>query len=70
MMGVMRGYFQGMGTMLPTAVSQIIEQVVNAIVSLMAASYLIKGGDRDSKEPGRMNCMVRHMPRPAERWGR
>ena len=32
-----RGYFQGMGTMLPTAISQIIEQVFNAAVSLLAA---------------------------------
>jgi len=37
-MGVIRGYFQGMGTMIPTAVSQIIEQLVNAIVSILAAS--------------------------------
>lgn len=37
-MGVIRGYFQGMGTMIPTAVSQIIEQLVNAVVSILAAS--------------------------------
>ena len=37
-MGVLRGYFQGMGTMLPTAASQIIEQIVNAIVSVIGAS--------------------------------
>ena len=36
-MAVIRGYFQGMGTMLPTAISQIIEQVFNAAVSLLAA---------------------------------
>ena len=48
-MGVIRGYFQGMGTMLPTAVSQIIEQIVNAIVSLMAASYLLKVGTAIAK---------------------
>ena len=43
-MGVLRGYFQGMGTMMPTAISQIIEQIVNAIVSIAAASYLFQYG--------------------------
>ncbi len=43
-LGVVRGYFQGIGTMIPTAVSQIIEQIVNAIVSVVAASYLFKVG--------------------------
>ena len=43
-MGVLRGYFQGMGTMMPTAVSQIIEQIVNAVVSIAAASYLFQYG--------------------------
>ena len=28
-MAVLRGYFQGLGTMVPTAVSQIIEQIIN-----------------------------------------
>lgn len=37
-MGVIRGYFQGLGNMIPTSLSQIIEQVVNAVVSI-AASY-------------------------------
>ena len=39
-LGVLRGYFQGMGTMVPTAFSNIIEQIVNAIVSLVAAKSL------------------------------
>ncbi len=43
-LGVLRGYFQGMGTMMPTAVSQIIEQIVNAVVSIGAASYLFRYG--------------------------
>ena len=30
-LGVLRGYFQGTGTMVPTAVSQILEQIVNAV---------------------------------------
>lgn len=39
-MGVIRGYFQGYGSMIPTSLSQIIEQVVNAVVSI-GASYLL-----------------------------
>lgn len=41
-MGVLRGFFQGKNTMIPTAVSQVLEQVVNAVVSLAAAYYLIR----------------------------
>ena len=37
-MGVIRGYFQGQGNMIPTSVSQIIEQIVHAAVSI-GASY-------------------------------
>lgn len=37
-LGVLRGFFQGLGTMVPTAVSNIIEQIVNAAVSLIAAT--------------------------------
>jgi len=41
-MGVLRGFFQGKNTMLPTSISQILEQIVNAIVSLAAAySYMM-----------------------------
>lgn len=39
-LGVLRGYFQGHSTMVPTALSQIVEQIVNAVVSLLAASTL------------------------------
>ena len=45
-MGVLRGYFQGMGTMVPTAVSQILEQIVNAVVSIIGASYLLEMGKK------------------------
>lgn len=40
-LGVMRGLFQGKGTMVPTALSQIFEQIVNAIVSVAAAYYFM-----------------------------
>lgn len=39
-LGVMRGYYQGQSTMVPTALSQILEQIVNAIVSVGAAWWL------------------------------
>ncbi len=41
-MSVFRGYFQGMNTMIPTAISQIIEQVFNAFFSVYLA-YLFLG---------------------------
>ena len=43
-MGCMRGYFQGLGTMVPTAVSQIVEQIINAAVSIGAAYVLFHYG--------------------------
>lgn len=43
-LGVLRGYFQGHSTMIPTAVSQVFEQVVNAVVSIVAASMLFDVG--------------------------
>ncbi|WP_167956390.1 putative polysaccharide biosynthesis protein [Anaerosporobacter faecicola] len=35
--GSLRGYFQGKNTMLPTSASQLLEQIVNAFVSVYAA---------------------------------
>lgn len=45
-LGVIRGYFQGLGTMIPTATSQIIEQIINAVVAIAAASYLFAYGQK------------------------
>jgi len=45
-MGVIRGLFQGLGTMMPTAFSQIIEQLINAFVSVGAAYFLFKYGTK------------------------
>ena len=45
-LGVLRGFFQGLGKMLPSAVSQIIEQIVNAIVSIWAAYVLFQYGTK------------------------
>ena len=49
-LGVLRGYFQAHSTMIPTSISQIIEQVLNAIVSIGAALlfiWLFARGDED-----------------------
>lgn len=43
-MGVMRGFFQGNGSMVPTATSQLVEQIINAIVSVIAAKFLFDYG--------------------------
>ncbi len=42
--GTFRGYFQGFGSMEPTAVSQVIEQIVNAVVSVVCAGILFRYG--------------------------
>lgn len=49
-MGVIRGYFQGHGTMVPTSVSQVIEQIVTAIVSI-TASYLFMNWYAENANP-------------------
>ena len=46
LMGCVRGYFQGLGSMVPTAVSQIVEQVANAAVSIGAAWALFRYGTK------------------------
>lgn len=43
-MAVMRGYFQGMSNMAPSGISQVIEQVVNAIFSVVLAYLFIGRG--------------------------
>ena len=41
-LGVLRGYFQAHGTMVPTSFSQILEQILNAVVSILAAFLLMR----------------------------
>lgn len=50
--GVFRGFYQGHGSMVPTAVSQVIEQIVNAVVSVAAAGILFNYGASIVKEKG------------------
>lgn len=47
-LGVFRGYFQAHNTMMPTSISQIAEQIMNAIVSVLAGYLLIKGFASDN----------------------
>ncbi len=42
LLGVLRGYFQAYGSMLHTSISQILEQILNAVVSILAAYLLMK----------------------------
>ncbi len=49
LLGVFRGYFQGHGNMVPTAISQVLEQIVNAIASIAAtlAAFKIHSGSEN-----------------------
>ncbi len=47
-LGVLRGYFQAHRTMVPTSISQLVEQIFNAIVSIGGALVLTRmAGDED-----------------------
>lgn len=46
----LRGYFQGLGTMIPTAVSQILEQIVNAAAAIIGATAFLKIGAKIAKK--------------------
>ena len=48
-LGVFRGYFQGHSNMIPTALSQIFEQIVNALVSILATFIAIKTFSGDAQ---------------------
>ena len=45
-LGLLRGYFQGMGNMIPTAISQILEQIANAVISVLMAYVLFAKGQQ------------------------
>ena len=51
-MAVIRGYFQGLGSMMPTAVSQIIEQIIRAVISIVGASMFVDMGTRAGEKAG------------------
>lgn len=51
-MAVIRGYFQGLGSMMPTAVSQIIEQLIRALISIVGASIFVDLGTSAGEKAG------------------
>lgn len=46
LLGVFRGFFQGLNTMMPSAFSQVAEQILNAVVSVVAAYMLYSYGKK------------------------
>ncbi len=50
--GVFRGFFQGRGTMVPTAASQVIEQIVHAVVSIICGAMMITYGTKLAEKNG------------------
>lgn len=57
-MGVFRGYTQGLGNMAPTAFSQVVEQIFNAVVSVAAAAILISRGAAFGAAGGTMGTFM------------
>ena len=49
LLGVFRGYFQAHGSMVHTSISQILEQILNAVISILAA-YLLIGMVKNESE--------------------
>ncbi len=57
-LGALRGYYQAQGTMVQTSVSQILEQIANAIVSIGAAALLMHlVADQDATTQARYGAM-------------
>lgn len=48
LVGVLRGYFQGHGSLTQTSVSQIFEQILNAVISIGAAYFLMQAVAKDT----------------------
>lgn len=49
-LGVLRGYFQAHNNMTPTSVSQVLEQIMNAVISILAAWILVSSLGAGSAE--------------------
>lgn len=52
LLGVFRGFFQGLQTTRPTAVSQLLEQLVNAVVSVLFSWLLFNFGAKQDAAQG------------------
>lgn len=59
-LGVLRGYFQAHRSMVQTSVSQILEQIANAVVSVGGAYLLIKWGVGTVEIPADEAGQVKH----------
>ncbi len=57
-LGVLRGYFQAHKSMAQTSVSQVLEQIANAVVSVGAAYLLIRHRFQDMVRPENKEGMV------------
>lgn len=57
-MSSFRGYFQGMHTMVPTAFSQVIEQVFNASFSIILSYWLMQKGPEYGAAGGTMGTGI------------
>ncbi len=57
MLGVFRGFFQAHNTMKPTAISQVIEQCLNAVFSVLFAYLLTRPYLGDANTMGRFGAM-------------
>lgn len=64
-LGVLRGYFQAHKSMAQTSVSQILEQVANAVVSVGAAYLLIRASFGDLSMPTESTAQVERATRGA-----
>lgn len=49
LLGVLRGYFQAHNNMMPTSISQVIEQIVNAVFSVGGAVFAIRVFSTDAE---------------------
>jgi len=47
-MAAIRGYFQGLQDMVPTAISQVIEQIIRVITMLLVSFWLVQRGFSDA----------------------
>lgn len=50
--GTFRGFFQGHSTMVPTAISQVIEQIVHAVVTIICANIMFSYGLKLAQDEG------------------
>ena len=50
--GTFRGFFQGFESMIPTAVSQLLEQVINAVMTIVGALLMFQYGLKIAAETG------------------